>query len=166
MKNALNFEKKIIPFGKISNLQLPISHNKKVLVGGCFDILHFGHLTFLKNAKQLGDILIIALESDEFMKNKKRKIPVHTQLERAYILAALEFTDLVILLPYFTSDEDYFHLTADIKPHIIAVTKGDPNLKQKKLQAKSVGANVIVAAPKLTQFASSKIVPYASFFGD
>ena len=45
----------------------PYSEKKTVLVGGCFDILHIGHVRFLQAAKKQGDILIVVLESDEFI---------------------------------------------------------------------------------------------------
>ena len=64
---------------------------KIVLVGGCFDILHLGHVVFLEKAKKEGDVLVVLLESDEkvrFLKGKGR--PVHTQSERAEILSALK----------------------------------------------------------------------------
>ena len=51
--------------------QFSNKNRKKVLVGGCFDILHFGHIRFLQEAKKLGDILIVALESDENVKRLK-----------------------------------------------------------------------------------------------
>lgn len=141
-------------------------NKKKVLVGGCFDVLHFGHLTFLKNAKKLGNFLIVALESDEFIKKNKKKIPVHTQKQRAEILSSLDFVDQVIYLPYLKSDEDYALLTKKIKPDVIAITKGDPHRAQKEKQAKEIGAKVVVASPKLKKFASSKIAPYATFLSD
>ena len=78
-----------------------------VLVGGCFDILHIGHIRFLKAARKQGDSLVVALESDEFIRLQKRREPFHTQAERAEILAALRSVDTVILLPLLSTDEDY-----------------------------------------------------------
>ena len=74
-------EEKIITPKKIAtinSIKEPI-----VLVGGCFDILHFGHLMFLKNAKEEGKVLVVLLESDEFIKKFKHREPVHKQNERA-----------------------------------------------------------------------------------
>ncbi len=60
-------------------------NSKIVLVGGCFDVLHYGHLEFLHEAKKQGKYLIVALEPDEtIIKYKKRK-PIHNQLQRAKI---------------------------------------------------------------------------------
>ena len=99
---------------------------KVVLVGGCFDILHYGHIYFLKRARKLGNILIVALESDEnTRKLKGPKRPIHTQKQRAEMLKSLRFVDKVITLPPMKSDLDYKKLVRRVNPDIIAVTYGD-----------------------------------------
>ena len=70
---------------------------KTVLVGGCFDILHYGHLRFLSQAKEKGEMLIVALESDTFIRKIKNKKPIHTQEQRAEILAHLNLVDMIIV---------------------------------------------------------------------
>ena len=103
-----------------------IRKKKIVLVGGCFDILHYGHIYFLKKAKKLGDILIIALESDENAKKLKGpKRPIHTQKQRQKMLESLRFVDKVIALPPMKSDTDYERLVHRVNPDIIAITYGD-----------------------------------------
>ncbi len=130
---------------------------KKVLVGGVFDILHFGHLQFLKNARGLGDYLVVALESDENVRKiKGEKRPIHTQNQRREILESLKFVDEVISLPEMKSDEDYKNLVIKIKPEIIAVTAGDPILETKKAQAALIGAEVI-EIPKIEVSSTSQI---------
>ncbi|MDO9028315.1 MAG: adenylyltransferase/cytidyltransferase family protein, partial [Candidatus Roizmanbacteria bacterium] len=106
-----------------------IFKNKKtVLVGGCFDLIHFGHLKFLEKAKEQGNFLIVALESDEFIKKHKKKLPIHRQSERAEILANLNMVDMILLLPLFVSGKDYFDLVKLISPQVVAVTSGDPQI--------------------------------------
>ena len=107
---------KIIEYKDFHKVSSSISGKKVVLTGGCFDIFHFGHFTFLKAAKKAGDILVVLVESDEFIKKKKKKIPVHTQDQRAQILAAFTMTDYVVKLPFFNSDADYCTLVQRIKP--------------------------------------------------
>ncbi len=131
---------------------------KIVLVGGCFDLFHFGHLQFLKKAKKLGNYLIVALESDDFIRAKKGREPVHSQKQRAAILKGLRFVDKVICLPYLKTYEDYLALVKKIKPAVIAVTKNDPQLKNKQKQALLVGAKVKVVTPLLSGFSSSHIL--------
>ena len=103
-----------------------IRKKKIVLVGGCFDILHYGHIYFLKRAKKLGDMLVVALESDEnTRKLKGPKRPIHTQKQRAEMLKSLRFVDKVITLPPMKSDLDYKKLVHRVNPDIIAITDGD-----------------------------------------
>jgi len=158
---------KIILFTKISSISNIFKNKKTVLVGGCFDIFHYGHLKFLKQAKKQGDFLVIALESDEFIKRKKNRTPIHNQKQRAEILSALSFVDLVILLPYFFSDKDYFNLVYQIKPKVIAITKGDPQEQNKEKQAKIIGAKIVVVTSLIKSFSSTKIYKsYETFFSD
>lgn len=142
---------KIIPYNDLTGLitNLKQQQEQLVLVGGCFDILHLGHVRFLTSAKKYGT-LIVALESDEtLMKFKGKTRPIHKQTERAEVLSALSCVDQVILLPEFTSDADYLHLTQTIAPQILAVTEGDPQLFNKEKHITSIGGKIIVI-PKIT----------------
>lgn len=117
---------------------------KIVLVGGCFDILHFGHIKFLKEAKKLGDYLIVALESDKSVtKLKGDKRPIHGQSQRKEILESLNFVDEVIILKDEMKDEDYEKLVIALSPSVVAVTKGDKLIEKKKSHAKKVNAKVV-----------------------
>lgn len=158
--------KKIVSW-KDAHTILPRTGGKKtVLVGGCFDLFHYGHLVFLKEAKNKGDVLIVALESDEFIKNHKRS-PVHTQCQRAELLAALEMVDFVILLPYFTNDAQYEHLIEVVKPSYVAVTQNDMHLEKKRRQAQKFGADLITVVPYLKTYSSTNLKKsYETFFGD
>lgn len=148
---------KIVSFNNLDNILKRIKSKRKVLVGGCFDLIHYGHFSFLKNSKKQGDYLIIALESDEFIKKKKGKSPIHNQIQRAKILSGLTFVDLVILLPYLEKDKEYFCLVKKIKPLVIAVTKGDKQIENKKRQAKEVNAKVKIVVSLLKGLSSSCI---------
>ena len=69
-----------------------------VMTNGCFDLLHTGHIYFLQKARQLGDRLLVALNSDasvQILKGAKR--PVQTELERAFALAALDCVDHIVI---------------------------------------------------------------------
>src|SRR3989344_8872455 len=70
-----------------------------VLVGGCFDILHLGHIKFLESAKKLGDCLFVLLENDEsVLRLKGKDRPINNQTERAQDLSSLSIVDYVVLL--------------------------------------------------------------------
>jgi FAD synthetase len=129
-----------------------------VLVGGVFDILHYGHIHFLKRAKALGNYLIVALESDKNVKSLKgEKRPIHDQFQRQEMLESLRFVDRVIILADKMESKDYERLVKIISPQIIAVTKDDPMTIEKKKQAKSVGAKLI-EIPKVTSLSTTEIL--------
>jgi rfaE bifunctional protein nucleotidyltransferase chain/domain len=71
--------------------------NKKIIfTNGCFDIIHAGHISYLTEAKKLGDVLIIALNSDTSVKsNKGNKRPINTLKDRIKVISALECCDYV-----------------------------------------------------------------------
>jgi len=94
---------------------------KIVFTNGCFDLLHAGHVSYLEIAKNYGDILIVGLNSDRSVASLKGKNrPINIQADRAYILAALEVVDYVVI---FDEDTPY-ELIKSIKPHIL-VKGGD-----------------------------------------
>lgn len=159
MKDKIIKESEIV--SKLAN-----QDKKKVLVGGCFDILHYGHFSFLQSAKQEGDLLIVALESDEFIITKKKRPPVHTQMQRAELLAGLEIVDNVILLPLMQKNEDYAQLVINVQPSVIAVTEGDIKIQYKKEHAKLVNAAVKTVTPVIHDFSTSSIITYANLLRD
>ncbi len=129
-----------------------------VLTGGCFDILHLGHIRFLEKAKKEGGILLVMLESDEqIRKLKGTGRPVHTQKERAEILSSLRSIDYVLLLPGQMQNQDYDLLVKKIKPAIIALTKGDSTVEHKKRQAKLTGAKLRYVTPRIPDKSTSTI---------
>ncbi len=117
---------------------------KIVVVGGCFDILHIGHIYFLQRAKSLGDLVIVLLEDDKtIMGSKGVSRPIYIQKDRAKVLSELRSVDIVLLLGKMENDTSYDTLVKKIKPAIIAATFGDPYLHHKIRQAKLTGAQVI-----------------------
>jgi rfaE bifunctional protein nucleotidyltransferase chain/domain len=99
--------------------------NKKIVfTNGCFDLLHRGHVCYLKKAKKLGDILVVALNSDNSIhKIKGKSRPILNENERAEILSALKSIDFV----YIFDEETPFEIIDYIKPNIL-VKGGDYNL--------------------------------------
>jgi FAD synthetase len=149
---------KILTINQLSKLN-KLTHNKKVvLVGGCFDILHIGHITFLEKAKQKGDLLIVLLESDESIrKSKGRSRPINFQNIRAKILSSLESVDYVVLLPFIESNQKYDELVQKLKPDILATTRGDKGMLHKKRQAKKIEAKLITVTEKIKDQSTTKI---------
>ena len=69
---------------------------KRVITYGTFDLLHYGHINLLRRAKEQGDYLIVALSTDEFNWNEKRKKCYFKYEERKQLLEAIRYVDLVI----------------------------------------------------------------------
>src|SRR3989344_3826430 len=154
---------KIIDLTQISNIadKFKSTGKKIVLAGGCFDILHIGHIAFLEKAKKSGDILMLLLESDQaikFLKGEGR--PVNKLKNRARILSAIEFVDFIIPLQKPYEAADYNGLVKKISPDVIAVTAGDPNLSEKQSQAKKVGGVIKVVLKKNPEHSTTKLLEY------
>ncbi|MBP7832810.1 MAG: adenylyltransferase/cytidyltransferase family protein [Candidatus Levybacteria bacterium] len=130
-----------------------------VLVGGCFDIIHPGHIEFLKKAKNEGDQLFVLLESDESITAWKGKgRPVNTQEKRASALAQIPYVDFILLLPRLKTDQKYYEMTNLIRPDIIAVTKGDPATSKKAQQAKQVGGKLIEVIERIPNHSTTSLI--------
>jgi D-beta-D-heptose 7-phosphate kinase / D-beta-D-heptose 1-phosphate adenosyltransferase len=139
-KHIKTFEE-IIPL--ISDLKL---RNKKIVfTNGCFDLIHAGHVSFLESAKSFGDILILGLNSDRSvtaLKGKDR--PINCQDDRAFILAAFEVVDYVVIF----NENTPYNLIEAIKPHIL-VKGGD-------YSGKEVVGQDIADELKLVEFVDGK----------
>ncbi len=97
-----------------------------VTTNGCFDVLHLGHLRYLQAARQQGDALVVAVNSDSSVRELKgENRPLIPDVERAEMLAGLECVDYVVIFPELTPIE----LLADLKPNI-HVKGGDYKLEQ------------------------------------
>lgn len=92
-------------------------HNGKkiIMTNGCFDILHTGHIHLLSEARKLGDILIVALNSDSSVKlNKGNTRPINTEIDRAYVLSALQNVDHIIIFNEETPEKIICTILPDI----------------------------------------------------
>jgi D-glycero-beta-D-manno-heptose 1-phosphate adenylyltransferase len=97
--------------------QLRASGRKIVFANGCFDLLHAGHVRYLQNARALGDVLILGINSDASVAALKGKgRPLQTQADRAEILASLDCVDYVLLFDAPTVDG----ILNDLRPDIHA----------------------------------------------
>lgn len=139
--------RKIKPRGEIAAIakNLKTEGNRIVFTNGCFDILHLGHVRYLREAKKLGDILIIGLNSDESVSALKGPDrPYVSEMERAEILASLECVDYVTIFSETRPD----NLIRLIRPDI-HVKGGDykiTELPERKL-VESLGGKVVIIPP-------------------
>jgi D-beta-D-heptose 7-phosphate kinase/D-beta-D-heptose 1-phosphate adenosyltransferase len=126
-----------------------------VFTNGCFDILHIGHVRYLEKAKSLGDILIVALNSDHSVRLiKGPQRPVISEKERAEVIAALGCVDYVILF----DEPDPKGLIADLLPDVLV--KGGDWSKEKILGSDTVQATggKVVTIPMVPQVSTTRII--------
>ena len=145
--NKSNIDERIKTLDEITILssESKIRGKKIIFTNGCFDILHEGHVRYLEAAKSYGDLLIVGLNSDRSVsKLKGTARPINPQLDRAYVLAALEAVDYVVV---FDEDTPY-NLIKAIKPNIL-VKGGD-------YKGKEVVGQDIADELKLVKFIDGK----------
>ncbi len=95
--------------------ELKKQNKKVVFTNGCFDIIHAGHVDYLNKAKALGDILIVAVNSDSSIKKiKGDKRPIVSQNERAFIISNLKAVDFVTIFEEETPYEVIKKLIPDV----------------------------------------------------
>jgi D-beta-D-heptose 7-phosphate kinase/D-beta-D-heptose 1-phosphate adenosyltransferase len=100
--------------------ELKVIGKKVVFTNGCFDIIHAGHIHYLREAKSLGDVLIVAINSDSSIKRLKPGRPIVPQGERIEVISALQMVDYVTV---FDEDTPY-NLIKLLRPDIL-VKGGD-----------------------------------------
>ena len=126
-----------------------------VFTNGCFDLVHRGHIHLLRQAKALGDILIVGLNSDISVKTiKGPDRPIMPEADRIELIAALEMVDYVVVY----SEPDPYHIIAAIKPNVL-VKGGDWSADE------IVGADVVeqnggrvAVVPYLPEFSTTQII--------
>ncbi len=110
----------------------------KIFVNGTFDILHRGHIELLNYAKSLGDFLLVGIDSDERVKEKKGSTrPIHSQEERKFFLENLKAVDSVDV---FSSDKELEEMIKSFKPDIMVVGS---DWKDKSVIGSYYAANLI-----------------------
>jgi rfaE bifunctional protein nucleotidyltransferase chain/domain len=112
MKNIIKNRTELIEIRK----RLKEENKKVVFSNGCFDILHAGHVDYLNKAKAFGDVLIVALNTDNSVKRLKgSKRPIVTEDERAFVMANLKSVDFVT----FFDEDTPAQIIDDIIPDIL-----------------------------------------------
>jgi len=115
----------------------------KVLVGGVFDIIHPGHIYFLKRAKELGDELIVVIARDSTVIKKKGRKPILPENIRKEIVEALKPVDRAVL---GYEEGDIYKIVEEVKPDIIALGYDqdlDPKELEKELSKRGLNVKVV-----------------------
>ena len=145
--NKSNSGEHIKTWSEISTIVSELKNKRKKIVftNGCFDILHIGHIKYLEEAKNCGDILILGLNSDKSVQKLKGKNrPINNESDRAYILASLEVVDYLVIF----QEDTPLELIKLIKPDVL-VKGGD-------YEGKEVVGQDIAKELKLIQFIDGK----------
>lgn len=146
-------QSKIITVAEWQNLHE--KYEKVVFTNGCFDVLHRGHATYLARARELGDCLVIGLNSDGSVKRLKGESrPINGESDRALLLASLSFVSYIILFEEDTPK----NLIEQVRPNIL-VKGGDYQLSN------IVGADFVMknggevlTIPFVDGYSSTKII--------
>lgn len=110
--------RKIVSIDEIIQIREKLKNEGKrvVFTNGCFDVLHRGHVEYLAKAKDLGDILIVGLNSDSSVRQiKGEKRPIVPQEDRAFILSSLSSVDYVVIFDEPTP----YNLISKILPDVL-----------------------------------------------
>lgn len=148
---------KIFSFSEIENLiSLWKSEKQKVVfTNGCFDVLHYGHACYLSKSKDLGDKLIVGLNSDESVKRLKGPTrPINGQNERAKLLASLLFVDAVVIFEEDTPEK----LITKVHPDVLV--KGGDYTYETIVGAPFVSSygGTVITIPLVENFSSTNII--------
>ena len=131
MKNKIKITKELRPLLDI----LRATGKKIVFTNGCFDLIHTGHTRYLAKAKSLGDILIVAVNSDASVRRiKGDKRPINNEAERMETLAALESVDFVVI--FHEPDPEW--IISELQPDVL-VKGGDWSIE------KIIGRDIVEA---------------------
>lgn len=144
----MNFRNKIIAWDDLPawRKQFRATGKKLVVTNGCFDLLHLGHVTYLENARNFGDALLLGVNGDAGVRELKGPTrPVNSESDRAAVLAALESITGVCIFPEKTAT----NFLAAAQPDIY-VKGGDytlETLNQDERRAVETGGGKIVLVP-------------------
>ncbi|MDD5259982.1 MAG: D-glycero-beta-D-manno-heptose 1-phosphate adenylyltransferase [bacterium] len=118
MKKIIRAKDKIVERKKLTKIlaKLRSKGQKIVFTNGCFDLLHVGHVRYLNKAKQCGDILVVALNTDASVRRLKGKNrPLMPQRERAEVIGGLAAVDYVTFFPEETPEA----IISELKPQVL-----------------------------------------------
>lgn len=142
----MNFRDKILHPENLKNWRgnLRNSGRKLVVTNGCFDLLHLGHVTYLDNARKLGDALLVGITGDQGVREiKGAGRPINTESDRAAVLAALQMVDAVYVFPETTA----LRFLAAVEPDIY-VKGGDYTVdtinQEERRFLESVGGKIVI----------------------
>lgn len=157
-KRILNEEKKIVTLNELIAINEDLKRKKLKIAttNGSFDILHLGHIDFLKKARSKADILIVLLNSDSSIKALKGKNrPILNEKQRSEMLAALEFVDYVCIF----NEDNPLEILKELKPnfHIKGGSFDEERISEEKRLVESWGGSHITL-PLLEGYSTTNLI--------
>lgn len=153
----MNVSDKVKSLDELKTLTAAARTNGKIVVfaNGCFDLIHRGHIYLLREAKALGDLLVVAVNSDRSVKTiKGPSRPIVSETDRLELIAAMEMVNYVLLF----DEPDPYSIISILRPNIL-VKGGDWSAEA------VVGADLvrrtggkIVVVPYLKGFSTTEII--------
>ena len=133
---------------------------KKVWINGCFDIVHRGHIELFKYAKELGDYLVVGIDSDKRVKRLKGDSrPINNQIDRKYFLESIQYIDKVVI---FENEHD---LTSSIKLYSPDIMVVGSDYKGKKVIG-SEYAKELLFFDRIEGYSTTKLVEKKTYVFD
>ena len=153
----LNVSEKVKSLDELETLTAAARTNGKIVVftNGCFDLLHRGHIYLLREAKALGDLLVVAINSDQSVKaNKGPTRPILAETDRLELIASMEMVDYVLLF----DEPDPYNIISILRPHILV--KGGDWSAEEVIGGDLVQGNggKVVVVPYLKGFSTTEII--------
>jgi rfaE bifunctional protein nucleotidyltransferase chain/domain len=153
----LNVSDKVKGLDELETLTAAARTNGKIVVftNGCFDLLHRGHIYLLREAKALGDLLVVAINSDESVKAIKGPTrPILAETDRLELIASMEMVDYVLLF----DEPDPYNIISILQPHILV--KGGDWSTEEVIGGDLVQENggKVVVVPYLKGFSTTEII--------
>jgi D-glycero-beta-D-manno-heptose 1-phosphate adenylyltransferase len=128
---------------------------KVVLTSGTWDLFHVGHAEYLERAKELGDLLIVGVDSDEKVRARKGPHrPVVPEIERVHILSHLRHVDIITLKPHSEKPNQLIKL---IKPDILVLSQSTNHKKEDIKEKQRYVGKVVLLQPQAETSTSAKV---------
>lgn len=131
-----------------------------VFVSGVFDLLHQEHITFLEKAKAIGDVIVVAIESDARVRQIKGEgRPVNSQQVRKKQLEELGFLDVVFVLPEnFSQPAQHRQIIDEVRPAFLAVSSHTSHLDKKKAIVEEFGGQLRIVHQHNPDISTTKLL--------
>lgn len=141
----------------LKNLKAWREKNKKIVfTNGCFDIVHPGHIDYLSQARDLGDILVLGLNTDQSVRrlNKGSNRPINDERTRAYVLAGLASVDLIV----FFDEETPYNLIKLLQPNVLVKGKDYEVEKIIGFDILKENGGEVITIPFLEGYSTSRLI--------